>query len=472
MTQRSFTSEDQLAFARLSGDYNPLHTDPVAARRLMFGKQIVHGLHALLWGLDQYFAAPTRLIQLVTIKASFQNGIGVGEIVHCSYKATGEDRLEIRLEVNGALAAWVQLAWKVQEKDHRLELPEESPVKPDCKDRPVEELNTAAGTLPLYLDRQLAKDLFPDLYRVLPESQLSALLATTRLVGMECPGLHSIFSGLEISYSPATAADSKIAYQVVTCNPKLSLLLMKISSEGMNGKIKAFLRPESRQQATFSEVSSTARPEEFANQRAVVIGGSRGLGEVTAKLLAAGGAEVIITYFSGREDAVRIVEEIISNGARASCYQLDVLDPSADLQPKLPGGSKPIYLYYFATPYIFGTTRSKFTPSRFDAFCDYYVGGFLRTVEKLMPHPDGLEKVFYPSTSAIDEMPLDMGEYAAAKAAGENLCDFLQKATPAIKIYRPRLPRLATDQTVSLLPAASQEPVASLLPHLRKFRDL
>jgi acyl dehydratase len=61
MTQHVFTSDDQLAFAKLSGDYNPLHTDPVLARRLLFGRQIVHGLHALLWGADHFFKTRDNL---------------------------------------------------------------------------------------------------------------------------------------------------------------------------------------------------------------------------------------------------------------------------------------------------------------------------------------------------------------------------------------------------------------------------
>ena len=204
----------------------------------------------------------------------------------------------------------------------------------------------------------------------------------------------------------------------------------------------------------------------------VVVGGSRGLGEVTAKLLAAGGAEVFITYHRGEDDARRIVSEIVSNGAKASCHRLNVLDPRIDLPPEIATGSKPVHLYYFATPFIFGSTKAKFSRRRFDLFCDFYVGGFLSTIEAFMSCRRGVKKIFYPSTTAIDEMPLDMAEYGAAKAAGENLCDFLQKTHPSIKIYKPRLPRLATDQTVSLLPVVNQEPVSFLLSHLRKLKEL
>lgn len=471
MTERVFTNEDQLAFARLSGDENPLHLDPTSARRLMFGKQVAHGVHALLWALDGYFEVKTPSLRLLTVKAAFQAGIGVGATVKCSYTPADESGLEIRLQVNGAPAAWIKVGWGNRDQPITTTLPTAIPENLDCRDRPLEELKTASGALPLYLDLPLSQRLFPNLSRMLPPMQLAELLAATRLVGMECPGLHSIFSGLELTYSSQARGGPQMAYQVVTCNPKISLLLMKISAPGMDGKVKAFIRPKSQRQATFAEVSRRADPEEFASQRAIVIGGSRGLGEVTAKLLAAGGAEVIISYYKGEEDARRVVEEIVSAGARASFFQLNVLAPPADLLSKLSWGSRPMVLYYFATPFIFGNTKGKFSPARFNKFCDYYVTGFFRTVQLLKPGPGGLEKIFYPSTTAIEEMPVDMGEYAAAKTAGELLCTFLEKTLPGISIDRPRLPRLATDQTVSLLPVDNQKPISLLLSHLRKLRD-
>jgi hypothetical protein len=65
-----------------------------------------------------------------------------------------------------------------------------------------------------------------------------------------------------------------------------------------------------------------------------------------------------------------------------------------------------------------------------------------------------------------------MGEYAAAKNAGEMLCSFLQKANRRLKVYYPRLPRMATDQTVSLFSVDNQNPVPIILEHVRYLRDL
>ena len=154
------------------------------------------------------------------------------------------------------------------------------------------------------------------------------------------------------------------------------------------------------------------------------------------------------------------------------CLPLNVLEPSQGLAGKITNRSKSLYLYYFATPYIFGAAKGKFSSQRFATFSEYYVTGFLHTVQALAEPTIGLQKVFYPSSAAIDELPLDMGEYAAAKMAGEIVCDFLQKAHPALAVYKPRLPRVATDQTVSLLPVSNQEPVSVLLNNLRYLRKM
>jgi len=252
----------------------------------------------------------------------------------------------------------------------------------------------------------------------------------------------------------------------------LALLMMDVEAPGMRGQIKTFYRPAPHAQAAFKDVCREVESEEFSDQRALIVGGSRGLGEVAAKLLAAGGAEVIITYFRGEQDAKRIVEEIVAHGARAECLPLNVLDPSPALLRMTANASRPLYLYYFATPFIFGAAKGKFSTKRFATFSEYYVTGFLRAVQSAAASATVLQKIFYPSSAAIDELPLDMGEYAAAKMAGEVLCDFLQKTTPGITIHKPRLPRVATDQTASLLPVNNQDPVPVLLAHLRYLGQL
>jgi hypothetical protein len=84
----------------------------------------------------------------------------------------------------------------------------------------------------------------------------------------------------------------------------------------------------------------------------------------------------------------------------------------------------------------------------------------------------GVNNYFYPSTEFLSEQTLSMGEYTAAKAAGESLCSLLSKAVVGINIFSPRLPKLATDQTVSLIGQRIDSPDVIMLNQLNQFHKL
>src|SRR6185436_18938832 len=78
--EKRFSSEDTMRFAALSGDWNPMHVDPVFARRTQFGRQVVHGTHTLLWGLDQFFAAASAP-RPTSLKVRFAKPAFIGDTV-------------------------------------------------------------------------------------------------------------------------------------------------------------------------------------------------------------------------------------------------------------------------------------------------------------------------------------------------------------------------------------------------------
>ena len=288
---------------------------------------------------------------------------------------------------------------------------------------------------------------------------------------MECPGLHSVYSELALSFDNKVTNNPMLKYEVTACDTRVSLLTIKVMAPSVKGTIKAFLRPSPQEQASFRHLRKHVDADEFSGQRALIIGGSRGLGEVSLKLLAAGGAQVKFTYHQGREDAHRITTEILSANASADCLQFDVLKPVKDLSDRLGKRWVPTHLYYFSTPFIFAANKGSFSDQLFSKFCSHYVTGFLNTVEALWKLGPDLTKIFYPSSVAIDELPQNMGEYSAAKMAGEILCTFLEKSHQNIRIHKPRLPRMATDQTVSYFSVNNQNPIPLILENLRYLRD-
>nr|WP_234020602.1 SDR family oxidoreductase [Streptomyces sp. 142MFCol3.1] len=61
-------------------------------------------------------------------------------------------------------------------------------------------------------------------------------------------------------------------------------------------------------------------------QKALVTGANSGIGRATAIALGRAGADVVVNYVAGGEEAEKVVEEITAFGVRAAAYEADVSD--------------------------------------------------------------------------------------------------------------------------------------------------
>lgn len=329
-------------------------------------------------------------------------------------------------------------------------------------------LEGLSGHLSLYLPEIKFRPLFPHVSRLLPSDQIALLLATTRMVGMKCPGLNSLYSHLSLQFvdlKPHGAVSPFMHYRVDSLDHRFHLATIQVEGPGAKGSVRAFVRPVPRTQIDFEAARSMVHSDAFQGRRAWVVGGSRGLGEVAAKLLAAGGATVTVTYHRGAADAERIAAEILRGGGHVEVRALNVLDMPDRFDFSEPVKSAPTDLLYFATPFITPGECGVFSEELFNNLCRYYVFGFSRLVRNLAPH--GLIRVLYPSSVYVEDPPENMAEYGAAKAAGEATCAALGKCFRGVRFTKPRLPRMATDQTVSLVPLESEDPAPMILDALR-----
>jgi hypothetical protein len=393
----------------------------------------------------------------------------VGDSVSLFIEEEAESEVIMQLRYGTTTMSRVKLRWQNGEQEEgKVDLAMKAAQQKTPKEWSEDEIAHAAGEIGLYLKVEEVTKHFPNLVRCLPLEQIATIMGTTRLVGMECPGLHSIYSELDLLPSNEHKKQP-LRYEVTNFNKGFGLVAMAVEGLGMSGQIKAFIRPRPQEQETCANLKNEVIGNEFSGQRALVVGGSRGLGETVAKLLALGGAEVAITYYQGSEDAHRVATEIISAGGCVESLSLDVLDENPRLIEKLTPTWKPTHLYYFATPFIALGTREEFSQELFEKFWNYYVTGFQRIVRQLSHF--ALEGVFFPSSIFVQERQPGMDEYADAKKAGETSCSSLALEFPNTIFQKPRLPKMATDQTVGLTPSRQANPKVVLLELLRTLRD-
>ena len=99
VSEHVYMLDNQIKFAMLTGDYNPLHIDPIRARREIFGVIVVHGMHAVLRALQDYLNL-RRLVEpkrLTKLKIRFPNAIFLEKKYILILVNESENSAELRL---------------------------------------------------------------------------------------------------------------------------------------------------------------------------------------------------------------------------------------------------------------------------------------------------------------------------------------------------------------------------------------
>jgi hypothetical protein len=275
------------------------------------------------------------------------------------------------------------------------------------------EMETRNGTIPLPDHTGTLGQRFPAATAALGAERVTFLATASYLVGMVCPGLHSIFRGLNLAVS---RNEPNLRFHVSYADEDYRLIRMAVAGGGWTGSVDAYARPEPAKQAGMAVIATKVTPGEFSDAFALVVGGSRGLGEVVAKILAAGGARVTITYAVGHADARRVQSEIVAHGGRCDIMQYDARIPAADQLAVMPAA--PTDLYFMATPQIAQRAEPGFSAARLQEFLTFYVTAFSDLCQALRAGSGLGMGVYYPSSIFVEERPANMTEYAMAKAAG------------------------------------------------------
>ena len=456
------TDEMQRAFVEASGDSNPLHTDPIVARRLPFGRVAVHGMHLALDALDRLAEANTSN-RPQRVRCTFRRSVGIGD--ELTTRITMESDLEARITIDHDV--WRVADLRVQlaagptdpaQHGGRDDVRIERPAETDPVDLPASAIPVATGVLDVAADPVALAARFPHLIGAIGHLAGAELVSLTRLVGMHVPGLHSLFSSFDVELHADDTA-SGLRYAVTRFDDRFAKVTIDVSGPSSSGTLVAFVRP-APVEPTLGE--ARPRPDEFTGERWLVVGGSRGLGATAAMLVAAGGGDVRLTYRIGADDAEQLAESI-----GATAHRLDVADTEPDMAALLADGWHPTHLAYFASPPIFDGSAGAYSTDLERRFASVYLDGFDAVLAQLsVGH---LRGVLWPSSEAVTQDVPGLAEYAAVKRRGEERCTALAREHPHLVVTTPRFPRLRTDQTASFLPVDYDDAPSTVLAALRAF---
>lgn len=453
---KTFGMNDQALFAAWSGDHNPMHVDELAARRLVSGRPVVHGMHTVLEALARW--APRAVWPPRRMRVEFVRPINVGESV-CFVAHVRSDGLSIEAQVDGQVRTRIDLSVDGDPSAAPLPPPElHLPALPEPLDRDPSSWASQVHALPA------TGSAIPSVHAVaawLGPAATAGLGQLSTLVGMACPGQHSIFSSLSVDLR---AVSEPLRFRLRRHEPRFRLVELDVDGP-WQGRVKAFVRQPPQVQPAMATLTEDWDRSRLAGSCSWVLGGSRGLGELTAKLLAAGGGDVVLTYAVGEADARRVADEINAAGrgrADVAPYVAG-LGAAADLCRRLP---RPDAVFYFATPRIARERTGVVDSALLGEFIRYYVDEPAHLAAALQAQfgapagpPDRPIGLFNPSTVYVEEVPAGLVEYAMAKAASEVMAKDLARRLPGVRMVCTRLPRLPTDQTSGLMQSKAANPV-------------
>ncbi len=475
------TTDMMERFAELSGDRNPIHVDELASRRTPAGRPVVYGIHTVLLAVQSLVASERIVSPLAGLKVRFVHWAYPGDELSLIVAAGQElDPTRIRVEVCGMCVLTAELRYGSAPSDRQGSELKISPLarRTVPVERSFSDLEICSGHASTPSEAQACAH-FPALAEHVTGKAVAEIVACSYIVGMEAPGLYSIYSSFDLTFTNSThfgPADAALSYRVVGLDERFRKVRISVQGSAICGVLNALMRIPPVEQPAIAAITGRVARGEFAGMHALIVGGSRGLGALTSKIVAAGGGSAIVTYAVGKEEADTVVDEIREWGGQAEALRYSIDDlPSSQLANVLPSIS---HLFYFATNSIFRPKGQLVSAPILREFTKFYLEGFHDLCTYLLGAGAGNAVAedclvaYYPSSTAVDDRPAGMTEYAMAKAAGEQMCRDMDTYLPKLKVLVTRLPRLRTDQTATFIPGHDLDALDVLLPVVRQMQAL
>ena len=289
--------KQQILFSKLSNDYNPIHLDSDYAYKTPYGKSIVYGILGVLKSLEYIPLCKNTYFKF--LKVEFVNYINVNTSITIRYYT---NRILVYKNTN---TLCTRIEYEFCENNNKSAL-----LKYHINDlcTPIENKIPVKNYLyGLNINLRYLEENYPNVFNNLDLLQMFQIINLSTFVGMITPGLYSIFNSFELSYINNDENLYNLLFELNEFDKTYGNCFYKFSGKNIEGKLNSIYRPKRVQQIKIKDIkNNTLR---FMNEKVLVVGGSRGLGEVIAKIFYTNGANVTITYFKSYHEALSIHNE-------------------------------------------------------------------------------------------------------------------------------------------------------------------
>ena len=434
-----------ILFSELSKDFNPIHLEKDYLSDTQFDENLQFGANILLSVLENIISKKELFIS--EINCEFLKPFKINSTLHLNFK----DNIYSISDNDKTLATFnIKFSNKknILKQSNKL-----TSYKLDSRINALKE-NDLIGLIGkekyfyYSLNYNKAENLYPFLTKFC-FSLIPDICFVSFLVGMRIPGEHSILSKIDYKFSNnqnINSTQNRYNVKLTKYRKAASYGTLLISSILSNMKVNFFLRPNIKTLKSNVEslILNKKVDSKYKKLSFLVLGGSKGIGLDIATHMASLGLEVEVTYKNQKKflkDRLNLLRE------KDIFFKTIHYDNSKENNINFQDYD---VIINCITPKIMRGEKDTISLKLFNDFSANYLGDLI-SITKYLSNSNKKHLLVLPSSNAINDIPIGMIEYAGAKAAMEIIAEGIEKIFSNIKIIYPRLERVRTSQTLSII---------------------
>ena len=345
-------------FVFLTKDSSSLHTDAKFARRSMYRENVIHGMLPVSFISILPLKIGIQNFCFKSISASFKRPILIGESLMIHFVIENYNPGQVDYEVNFSIennesaVVYTTGIFKIESRnfeDQKIEdridgdhvsMIQESLVEKNLRFDEIKKNDVDQ------FEFQISSEVVKAFFKIINEgsginlpgqhisscNNLLAVCLFSTFVGICIPGQNATFIDFNAAIADDIRLENKYLFrgEVTFKSQSTDVLVLGISimdydrnrEEIISGKIKTKVNEVAKKMPSIQDIKAARFGLE--NKVVLITGASGGIGETTSKMFSLYGAKVVVNYYKGKDEALRIVEEINSNGGNAIAIKADI----------------------------------------------------------------------------------------------------------------------------------------------------